>query len=41
VAQIKINVTRRNALTNFSRNANADGAHVRNRVNYFTLVYLF
>jgi hypothetical protein len=41
LAQFKINLTRRDALTHFTREANADGAHILNRTNYFTVVYLF
>ena len=41
LSQFKINFTRRDALTPFTRDANADGAHIRNRANYFSLAYLF
>ena len=40
MSQFKFNFIRRNALTNFTRDANADGAPIRNRVSYFTVVYL-
>ncbi|MDR2148448.1 MAG: M20/M25/M40 family metallo-hydrolase [Tannerella sp.] len=41
VKPIKIGFTNRKALTNFTRNANADNAHLRNRTSYFTMTYLF
>ena len=39
--QFKMSFTSRNALTHFTRNANADGAHIRNKAQYFTITYLF
>ena len=41
VSKIKIGYTSRVALTNFTRHANGDNAHIRNRANYFSLTYLF
>ncbi|MDR1938988.1 MAG: outer membrane beta-barrel protein, partial [Tannerellaceae bacterium] len=41
LAQIKIGFTQRYELTNFSRNQNQDGAHLRNHRTYATLSYLF
>jgi hypothetical protein len=41
LAKFKIQLTRRDALTNFTRNANEDDAFIRNRASYFTVVYLF
>ena len=38
---LKFTFTNRTALTNFTRQPNADNAHIRNRTNYFTLTYIF
>jgi hypothetical protein len=41
VAMLKVGLTAKYGLTDFTRHANADGAHIRNRSTYFTLTYLF
>jgi len=41
VAVIRIGVTRRQAYTNFTRVANQDDAHIRNRAVFMTLGYMF
>jgi hypothetical protein len=41
VRPFKIGFTNRRALTNFSKIANADNAHIRNRTNYFTIGLMF
>ena len=41
VKPFKIGFTNRTALTNFTQNANADNAHIRNRTSFFTITYLF
>ncbi|MDR2682390.1 MAG: M28 family peptidase [Dysgonamonadaceae bacterium] len=41
MGNIKLGYTGRTALTRFSREKNADNAHLYNRIEYFTLTYLF
>ncbi|MCL2027602.1 MAG: M20/M25/M40 family metallo-hydrolase [Bacteroidales bacterium] len=41
VRPFKIGFTSRFALTNFTKFANADHAHIRNRTNHFTVTFLF
>ena len=41
VVNFRLGFTYRNALTDFSRTKNAEGAHVRNRASYLSLGYLF
>lgn len=41
VRPFKIGFTSRRALTNFTQSPNADNAHIRNRMNYFTATFLF
>jgi hypothetical protein len=41
MAMLKIGINFKYALTDFTRHANADGAHIRNQATYFTLTYLF
>jgi hypothetical protein len=38
---LKVSYNGRTALTNFTRNKNQDGAHIKNRATYLTLTYLF
>jgi len=37
----KIGFVNRRALTNFTKHANADNAHIQNRTTYFTITYIF
>lgn len=41
VGPVKIGYTNRRALTNFTKEPNADNAHIRNRTNYFTVGIVF
>ena len=41
MAQFKITVTHRDALTHFTRNASANNAHILNRATYCSIGYLF
>jgi len=41
VLMMRLEFTFRNALTNFTRTKNADGAHIRNRATFVTLGYKF
>ena len=41
IGSFKMGATTRSALTNFTKNANMDNAHIRNKANYFTISYVF
>ena len=41
VSYLRAGFSSRNALTNFTRTKNSDGAHIRNRTLFFTLGYVF
>jgi len=41
IVKLRLGITHRNALTNFSRMKYPDGAHIRNRATYVSLGYLF
>jgi len=41
ILMMRLGVTYRNALTNFTQTKNADGAHIRNKTTYVTLGYNF
>ncbi len=41
VFNLRMGFTHRNALTNFTREKNADDAHIRNKTSFFSLGYVF